>query len=138
MLTERDTLKADGSIDWMAVRNISMVRANAERDIDILIAAYGGPILKPAGVGFHNIREWRAELAARVDTTNLKLTPYLNLYRAELRKIWSIARSLQVVWAAEQARARMIAESEPAPRIAVMDMLIASAEHERNVVRAVS
>jgi len=104
LLTERDTLRDDGSIDWRAVRNIAMVRALAERDIDILVAAYGGPILKPASVGFHNLREWRAELAARVDTSKLILTPFLKIYRAELRNIWTVARSLQ------RARVRLMAD----------------------------
>jgi hypothetical protein len=136
MQTERDTVRADGSIDWRLVRKIARDRALAERDIDILVAAHGGPIRKPADVGLHNVAEWRRELALRVDITNLKLTPFKNIYRDCLRSVWRSARAVQTVRVGELARERLVAERASPSRLALMDMLIGSArvlasEHAR-------
>jgi hypothetical protein len=128
LITERDAVRADASIDWRIVRKIARDRALAERDIDILVAAYGGPILKPSNVGFHNVIEWRRELALRVDLTNLKLTPFRKLYRETLKNAWSAARAVQTVRVAEIARNRMVAERASPTRLALMDMLLGSAK----------
>lgn len=97
VLSERDTLREDGSIDWRVVRTIAMVRTDAEHDLDVCVAAYGPCLRIPAGIGFHNINEWRKERArvARADNPTLSVTPILKLYRQELRNVWRVARSLQ-------------------------------------------
>lgn len=128
MLTERNTVRQDGSIDWRVVRKIARDRALAERDIDILVAAHGGPIRKPADVGLHNVAEWRRELALRVDISKLKLTPFRNIYRQELRSTWRAARAVQTVRVAELARERLVAEHASPSRLALMDMLLGSAK----------
>lgn len=126
MLTERETVRRDGSIDWRIVRKIARVRALAERDIDILVAKYGAPIKAPAGVSQHNIAEWRAEAASRVDLAGLKLTPFRKLYRDTLRSTWRSARAIQTVKLSEAKRKRMIAEGASFTRIRLFDMLVGS------------
>lgn len=96
VLTERDTVNADGTFNRAAILKIALLRARAERDLDILVAARGfGPIRLPAGIASHNVAAWRAEQAAKLDRKGLALTPFKRLFAAELRRAWDGARAVR-------------------------------------------
>jgi hypothetical protein len=97
MLTERDTVLPSGKFNWRAIKEIATLRALAERDIEIIELVYGAPLRKPADVGFHNINDWRAKLAEKALIANpqLETTPYIQLYRHEMRRACAAARAVR-------------------------------------------
>lgn len=95
LLTERDTVNADGSFNRAAILCIALRRAAAERDLDILIAAHGPTLRLPAGISQDNIAAWRSTRAAKVDRHGLRLTPFCQLLAAELRRVWRAAYAVR-------------------------------------------
>lgn len=124
LLTERDLLHHSGNLNWNNLRKIAMLRALMERDLDILVAAGIPTFPYPAGISQHNAREWRADLASKVDTSGLKLTPLWKLYRHELKLARDAARAIQH---GKRLR-RELAEQGVVelPRIRLLDQMMAS------------
>jgi hypothetical protein len=102
LLNERDTVNADGTFNRAAILRIARVRAAAERDLDVLIAAHGPTLRLPAGIGLHNVANWRRDRAAKIDRAGLVLTPFRKLLAAELRRAWQAARVLRAALARER------------------------------------
>jgi hypothetical protein len=128
MLTERDTLNKDGTLNWRAIKEIAMLRALAEADIEVIELVYGAPLRKPADVGFHNINPWRARLAEKALAANpqLETTPFITLYRREMRRACEAARAIR-----NGMRFRRELTLQEVPRIhtiRLVDDLIASVE----------
>jgi hypothetical protein len=109
LLSERDTVNADGTFNRAAILRIALVRAAAERDLDVVIAAHGPTLRLPAGIGQHNVEAWRRDRAAGVDRSGLVLTPFRTLLAAELRRAWQAARALRTAMARERETGRTIA-----------------------------
>jgi hypothetical protein len=103
LLSERDTVNADGSFNRAAILRIAHRRAAAERDLDVLVAAYGPTLRLPAGISQHNVTGWRRERAAAVDRRGLTLTPLRRLLADELRRAWQVARALRAGMLRERA-----------------------------------
>jgi hypothetical protein len=119
LLCERDTVNADGSFNRRAILAIAQLRAAAERDLDVLVAAYGPCLQLPAGISQHNVVAWRRTRAARVDRRGLRLTPFRKLLADEMRRAWSAARAVRGAKLRERAAlaaqaARESAEPLPA------------------------
>ena len=95
LLTERDTVNADGTFNRAAILRIAQLRAGMERDIDVSIAAYGPTLKLPAGISQDNVMAWRHARAASVTQENLMLTPYRQLLAQEMRRAWHAARAVR-------------------------------------------
>lgn len=93
LLTERDTVDADGRFNRAVILRIALARARAERDLDVLLAAQGPSFRLPAGISQDNVAEWRRARAAAVDRTDLRLTPFHRLLAQELRRVWQAAHA---------------------------------------------
>lgn len=129
MLTERDTVNKDGTLNWRAIREIATLRALAERDIEVIELVYGAPIRKPADVGFHNIREWRARVAdmALAANPSLETTPYIVLYRRELRRALDAARAVRsVLRRRDELTSGKVVSLSVAPRVRLINQLLGS------------
>jgi hypothetical protein len=129
MLTERDTVNRDGTFNWRVIKEIATLRALAERDIEIIGIVYGAPLRKPADVGFHNITDWRAKLAEKALIANpqLETTPYIQLYRHEMRRACAAARAVRF---AMRQRAELtdgkVIPFAVAPRVRLINQLLGS------------
>jgi hypothetical protein len=74
---------------------IALLRASAERDLDMLIAAHGPTLRLPAGISQHNVVAWRRHRAAHVNRRLLRLTPFRQLLAEELCRAWQAARAVR-------------------------------------------
>jgi hypothetical protein len=95
LLCERDMVRPDGTFNRAAMLRIAAARTGAERDLDVLVAAYGTAMRMPVDVSQHNARAWRRQRAAAVDCTGLRLTPYRVLLAHELLQLWRTAHALR-------------------------------------------
>jgi hypothetical protein len=126
MLTERDTLNKDGSLNWRAIREIATLRAMAELDAEIVSRVYGPVLRLPAGVSQDNVREWKNGLArkALIANPSLETTPYVELYRRELRRARDAAKAIRN---GLKFRHELVsAEVVPLPKLRLVDQLIKS------------
>jgi hypothetical protein len=95
LLTERDTVNSDGTFNRAVILRIALLRAGAERDLDVLIAAHGPTLRLPAGISQHNVVAWRRQRAAHVNRRHLRLTPFRQLLAEQLRRAWQAARAVR-------------------------------------------
>jgi hypothetical protein len=126
MLTDRDTVHPDGKLNWRAIREIATLRALAEVDADIVSRVYGPVLRLPAGISQDNIREWKGTLArkALAENPSLETTPYIEIYRIELRRTYEAAKAIRN--GMKFRRELVSAEIVPLPRVRLVDQLIAS------------
>jgi hypothetical protein len=117
---ERDTVDPDGSFNRCAILAIAHARAAATRDLDVVIARYGAPMIpNPASVSFRNVRAWRRDLAARTDRSGLDLPPFRQLLAEEMARTWSTAQLLRRAMLRERAlMAETAARATPPPACA--------------------
>lgn len=129
MLTERDTINRDGSFNWRAIKEIATLRSLAAVDIEIIELVYGAPLRKPADVGFHNINDWRHQLAAKALIANpsLETTPYITLYRTEMRRACAAARAVRFAMRQrDELTAGNVVPITVAPRVRLINQLLGS------------
>jgi hypothetical protein len=129
MLTERDTVNRDGSFNWRAIKEIATYRALAARDIEVIELVHGAPLRKPADIGFHNINDWRAKLAEKALIANpqLETTPYIQLYRHEMRRACAAARAVRFAMRQrDELTSGKVVSLSVAPRVRLINQLLGS------------